>query len=1162
MLKNKLWIGILLFILLSVFTIPGFALYYKYTMESGANFYVSIADKADALENHNEIRQILDDLGNLLVHSKRNDLYPKDKSTGGTLSIPNSALALIKAGAKGDILYCSAANVWSKLNVGADNQLLVVSTDTVIWETLASDLLSDVASIAMLDEAETITGNWVNTDFPWADNEVADDITVTNYYPKTEIDSQAEMETIWGVDLVVDGDLADYYLKTAIDTQGEVETIWGVTLATDAEVAAALADYYLKVDINTQGEVETIWGVALVNDGDLDSYYLKTAIDTQGEVETIWGTTLCTDAELAAFTGSANIVTLGTIVTGIWNSDVVGPVYGGTGIANDVLNTLTFTGAYSLGLTLTANTSLTLPTSGTLATTGDLHDEVTLGTASGLSLIGQELSLAINSDTSAGAVTSGSGQDSKAWKTDAFGVPGWRTDLGGEAFIFLDATDTPITYAGQGGKFVRVAATEDAVEFYVIAGGGDVFGPSTSVDHSIVRFAGTDNKTIQDSLAIIDDNGSITIPAGQFYKIDGVVMAASGANTDITSITGLTTPLAIAYGGTGSVSAGGARTALGLAIGTDVQAEITGADTYVLFFDGLDNPAGDAGMTYNKTTNTLSVDNFAGDGSGLTGVGVGQATALTISARAEEDIDKGEVVYISGATGQTSDVSLADNTDTTKHIFCGVAAETKTAGQSILIRVRGELIGVDTSTFVNGDPLYLSTAGAMTKVIPTSGAVEIIGYVRYANVAGKILIMHHSAHGVYVPSTDDIIIRMGASDGSKATIFKNYANTEVAKVDDQGDADFNSLILDTALPAIEGGTGKATITADSFLKGAAGNTYVERTIAQVLIDLSLNNVENTALSTWAGTENITTLGTIATGVWQGTAINDIYIPNDITIDLATLATTATTANAGDAAVDFFGAGVDAVTDTTECTDLEGTALSITEGTLNVTEADPTVDSDAKIKAILVDEVTKTGDFTAGRMAIINNASGIIEQGTNTDTDVADAVTKKHAANADTDLDGTFEATFVKKVDTVNVLADITSTGANIEDAVTKKHTQNTDTAAGGEWDFGANSAGFTIQTAGGDGTTTINWTLGNYFKFTHGAMAETFTFNPAPTKPGHLTLIIIQDGVGGRDCTWPAPVKWLGDEPTWTDGGAGKGIVMAIVYDGTSYWSQGTPWEL
>ncbi|MHA2067452.1 MAG: hypothetical protein ACXABY_24055, partial [Candidatus Thorarchaeota archaeon] len=38
---------------------------------------------------------------------------------------------------------------------------------------------------------------------------------------------------------------------------------------------------------------------------------------------------------------------------------------------------------------------------------------------------------------------------------------------------------------------------------------------------------------------------------------------------------------------------------------------------------------------------------------------------------------------------------------------------------------------------------------------------------------------------------------------------------------------------------------------------------------------------------------ITVVGTIATGVWNGTPIADAYIPNTITIDLATLATTVT-----------------------------------------------------------------------------------------------------------------------------------------------------------------------------------------------------------------------------------------------------------------------------
>lgn len=45
-----------------------------------------------------------------------------------------------------------------------------------------------------------------------------------------------------------------------------------------------------------------------------------------------------------------------------------------------------------------------------------------------------------------------------------------------------------------------------------------------------------------------------------------------------------------------------------------------------------------------------------------------------------------------------------------------------------------------------------------------------------------------------------------------------------------------------------------------------------RNSTEVKTDLSLENVENTALSTWAGTTNITTLGTISVGIWGATDI--------------------------------------------------------------------------------------------------------------------------------------------------------------------------------------------------------------------------------------------------------------------------------------------------
>ena len=113
---------------------------------------------------------------------------------------------------------------------------------------------------------------------------------------------------------------------------------------------------------------------------------------------------------------------------------------------------------------------------------------------------------------------------------------------------------------------------------------------------------------------------------------------------------------------------------------------------------------------------------------------------------------------------------------------------------------------------------------------------------------------------------------------------------------------------------------------------------------------------------------------------------------------------------------------------------------------------------------------------------------------------------------------------------------------------------------GGEVNAGAHSIGFTLQTKTGTGSTTIDWKLGNKCHFTWGAQAETFTFT-APSYVGNLLILMTQDGDGGRDATLPATLKWLGTEPTWTDGGAGKSIMVAIFWEGANYWAMGSSWE-
>lgn len=55
-------------------------------------------------------------------------------------------------------------------------------------------------------------------------------------------------------------------------------------------------------------------------------------------------------------------------------------------------------------------------------------------------------------------------------------------------------------------------------------------------------------------------------------------------------------------------------------------------------------------------------------------------------------------------------------------------------------------------------------------------------------------------------------------------------------------------------------------------------------------DVGLGNVENTQLSKWAGTANITTVGTITSGTWNGTKIaNDYLANNSMTIAGTTVA---------------------------------------------------------------------------------------------------------------------------------------------------------------------------------------------------------------------------------------------------------------------------------
>jgi len=144
----------------------------------------------------------------------------------------------------------------------------------------------------------------------------------------------------------------------------------------------------------------------------------------------------------------------------------------------------------------------------------------------------------------------------------------------------------------------------------------------------------------------------------------------------------------------------------------------------------------------------------------------------------------------------------------------------------------------------------------------------------------------------------------------------------------------------------------------------------------------------------------------------------------------------------------------------------------------------------------------------------------------------------------TNFDNNLSATDTDVQTALDTIDDMTLGIADVVDDTTPQ--------LGGELDAQAHSIGFTLQSTTGDGTTTIDWKLGNKFKFTFGAQNETFTFT-APTKTGAFQLIIIQDGTGSRTATWPT-VKWAGGTAPTLSTDASSIDIVSFLWDGTNWY--------
>lgn len=225
-----------------------------------------------------------------------------------------------------------------------------------------------------------------------------------------------------------------------------------------------------------------------------------------------------------------------------------------------------------------------------------------------------------------------------------------------------------------------------------------VSGPASSTDNAVARFNGTDGTTVQNSSVLIDDSNNVSgvvalTTSGGIELGHASDTTLARASAGVVNIEGNViyraggTDVPVTDGGTGASTAANARTNLGVAIGSDVQA--------------FDAELADVAATTPTKGNLL-----AGNGSAWISLGIGSANqVLTVDSAEATGMEWRTASPIVPATVQAT-------TSGTAFDFTGIPA------------------GVNRIT-VMFDSVSLSGSDDLHVQIGDSGGVESTGYQSY-----------------------------------------------------------------------------------------------------------------------------------------------------------------------------------------------------------------------------------------------------------------------------------------------------------------------------------------------------------------------------------------------------------------------------------------------
>ena len=388
-----------------------------------------------------------------------------------------------------------------------------------------------------------------------------------------------------------------------------------------------------------------------------------------------------------------------------------------------------------------------------------------------------------------------------------------------------------------------------------------------------------------------------------------------------------TTPVQIGEGGTAATTAAGARTNLGLGTVATQNANnvsITGGTvvniTDITVADGGTGASTSDGALANLlpsySSNSNKVLSVKSDASGVewttngagtvTSVAASVPTGLSISGTPITSSGTLAITYASGYAIPTTakqtewDTAYTDRlkwdggstglTASTGRTSLGLGSIATQDASSVTI-TGGSVSGITDLAVADGGTGASTAANARINLLPSytsngskvlalnSGATDV-EWITITAGSGTVTSVDLSVPtGLSVsgnPVTTSGTLAISFASGYSIPTTSSQTNWDTAYTDrlkwDGGSTGLTASTGRTSLGATTVGSNIFTLTnpsAISFVRMNADNTITARSASELKTDLSLNNVENTALSTWAGSTNITTLGTVSTGTIAG-----------------------------------------------------------------------------------------------------------------------------------------------------------------------------------------------------------------------------------------------------------------------------------------------------